>query len=244
MPNLTTCAPNLTTCAKPDHMRAKPDHTRLCHVVRCPKSWPITSTTLPTLIHVATCSATPYHAERNTATHPPRALFLDLMTTATRSAARGTTCRAVCTPIAWSAAGTRSLATYATAPTRATPPLPPHLPKRLLTNSRLRRFSNLFQFYQCQKRYVLYDTVRTGDRGTIDFLNASGNAYDAFDIDLERGALNNKTGICVDLDSSMNEGCGNSAIASAKDGIVGCMDSFVGKFLCGLAVEVNCFLIP
>jgi hypothetical protein len=94
-------------------------------------------------------------------------------------------------------------------------------------------------FYQCQKRYVLYDTVETGDRGSIRFLNNTGGASASFDIDLAQGAINNKTGICVDLDSSMNEGCGNDVMAAAKDGIVGCTDGFVGKFLCGLAIEVS-----
>lgn len=93
------------------------------------------------------------------------------------------------------------------------------------------------RFYHCQTRYTLYDTVHTGTRGEMRFLNLS--ATDAFDIDLQRAAVTNKTGICVDLDSSMNEGCGNDKIAAVKDGIVGCSDAFVGKFLCGLALEID-----
>lgn len=81
--------------------------------------------------------------------------------------------------------------------------------------------------------------MRTGDRGAIEFLNLTDGAFGAFDIDMERAAVTNKTGVCVDLDSSMNMGCGNSAIAAVKDGIIGCADAFVGKFLCGLALEVK-----
>lgn len=94
------------------------------------------------------------------------------------------------------------------------------------------------QQYKCQKRYVLYDTVHTDDDGELTFLNLTEGNANAFDIDLEDGAATGKTGICVDIDSSYNEGCSSQAGAAVKDGLIGCMDGFVSKFLCGLTVEV------
>jgi len=56
------------------------------------------------------------------------------------------------------------------------------------------------QHYRCQKRYVLYDTVVTSDEGDVVFVNTTGGSADAFDIDLEAGAVTGQTGICVDID--------------------------------------------
>lgn len=78
----------------------------------------------------------------------------------------------------------------------------------------------------------------TGDNGELTFLNNSEGSANAFDIDLAAGALTGKTGVCVDIDSSYNEGCSSQAGAAVKDGLIGCMDGFVSKFLCGLQVEV------
>ena len=85
------------------------------------------------------------------------------------------------------------------------------------------------QFFQCQKRHKFYDTVRTSGGSILDntpegieFLNLTSASARAFDIDMEEGAITQKTGVCVDLDSSMNQGCGNEVAAKIKDGIVGC----------------------
>lgn len=86
---------------------------------------------------------------------------------------------------------------------------------------------------------MLYDTVRTTKHGGIDFLNLTDGSSNSFDIDMHAGAITGKTGVCVDLDSSMNEGCNEETVAKIKDGVVGCMDAFVSQFLCGLALEVN-----
>ena len=57
---------------------------------------------------------------------------------------------------------------------------------------------------------------------------------------MEEGAITGMTGVCVDLDSSMNEGCGNEIAANIKDGLIGCFDGeFVAKFLCGLSLTVK-----
>ena len=93
------------------------------------------------------------------------------------------------------------------------------------------------QNYRCQTIHTLYDTVLTAN-DTIEFLNLSSGTASSFDIDMEQGAIDGKTGICVDLDSSMNEGCSNRQLAAAKDGIIGCADGFVSKFMCGLSVDV------
>lgn len=100
------------------------------------------------------------------------------------------------------------------------------------------------QFFQCQKIHTFYDTVRTNsddeaEDGGISFLNVSSASASAFDIDMEDAAIDGRVGVCVDLDSSMNEGCGNEVMANIKDGLVGCLDGGVGKFLCGLALTVQ-----
>lgn len=94
------------------------------------------------------------------------------------------------------------------------------------------------QHYQCQRRYVLYDTVYTDDDNDLVFLNDTAGSASAFDIDLEAGAATGKTGICVDIDSSYNEGCASRIGSAVKDGLVGCMDGFYSQFLCGLSLEV------
>lgn len=96
-----------------------------------------------------------------------------------------------------------------------------------------------WQYYVCQKRTTLYDTVRTTKHGGIDFLNLTDGSSNSFDIDMHAGAITGRTGVCVDLDSSMNEGCNEETVAKVKDGVVGCMDAFVSQFLCGLALEVR-----
>ena len=92
--------------------------------------------------------------------------------------------------------------------------------------------------YRCQRIHTLYDTVLT-DNDEIRFLNLSSGTGASFDVDMEDGALTGKTGVCVDLDSSMNEGCSHPKIAAAKDGIVGCTDGFISKFMCGLSVDIS-----
>ena len=95
------------------------------------------------------------------------------------------------------------------------------------------------QSYKCQKRYVLYDTVMTDNENNLVFLNLTSGSASAFDPDLEDGAITGKTGICVDLDSSYNEGCSNKVGAMIKDSLIGCTDGPVGPFLCGLSLDVK-----
>ena len=94
------------------------------------------------------------------------------------------------------------------------------------------------EHYRCQHIYTLYDTVLTAN-DTISFLNLSSGTGTSFDIDMEQAAIDGRTGVCVDMDSSMNEGCSHPQLAAAKDGIIGCADGFVSKFMCGLSVDVK-----
>lgn len=82
----------------------------------------------------------------------------------------------------------------------------------------------------------------TGDAANnadeIAFVNLTSGSGNAFDIDMAEGALNNKTGVCVDVDSSYNEGCSIETAATVKDSLVGCFDGVAGALLCGLSLEV------
>ena len=94
--------------------------------------------------------------------------------------------------------------------------------------------------YKCQRIYQLYDTVVTADDGRgIAFVNTTGGSASAFDIDLEAAHITGKNSICVDYDSSMNEGCSNEVGAKIKDSLTGCFDGPVGKLLCGLSLEIK-----
>ena len=64
----------------------------------------------------------------------------------------------------------------------------------------------------------------TSDEGDVVFVNTTGGSADAFDIDLETGAVTGQTGICVDIDASYNEGCSSQVGAAVKDGLIGCME--------------------
>ena len=75
--------------------------------------------------------------------------------------------------------------------------------------------------------------------GGISFINKTSASARAFDIDMNAAATNGKIGICVDLDSSMNEACGNEVMANVKDGLIRCLDGGIGKFLCGLSLTVK-----
>ena len=94
------------------------------------------------------------------------------------------------------------------------------------------------QHYRCQLIHNLYDTVITAN-STMTFVNLSSGTAASFDIDMEQAAIDGRAGVCVDLDSSMNEGCSHPTVAAVKDGLVGCTDGFVSKFWCGLSVDVK-----
>lgn len=101
------------------------------------------------------------------------------------------------------------------------------------------------QHYQCQKRHVLYDTVLTGENSfllgtSLAFINVTDGAASAFDPDMEEAAIDGKVGVCVDIDSSYNQGCGNKVAALIKDGFIGCMDQrWTSYFTCGITVEIK-----
>lgn len=93
--------------------------------------------------------------------------------------------------------------------------------------------------YRCQHRYILYDTVATTEKGGITFVNTTGGSANVFDPDMEEGGITGMTGICVDIDSSYNEGCTDEEIANVKDSMMGCFDEGIGGLLCGLSLEIQ-----
>lgn len=87
--------------------------------------------------------------------------------------------------------------------------------------------------YVCQKQYRLYDVAKTSS-SSIAFLNLSSGPSAAFD-PLDADA----TGICVDFDSRLNQGCADETAATVMDSVTGCADRFVTTFLCGMSVSVS-----
>lgn len=59
-----------------------------------------------------------------------------------------------------------------------------------------------------------------------------------FDPDPHEQAITSEWGICVDVDSSYNQGCPDQTFSAVMDGIVGCLDRQVSTWLCGLEVDI------
>lgn len=94
------------------------------------------------------------------------------------------------------------------------------------------------QHYVCQKLHVLYDAARTTS-DAIDFLNLTSGGANTFDPDPAEAAATGETGICVDFDSRLNQGCSDETLASVSDALSGCMDRSYTTFLCGLEVDIK-----
>ena len=93
--------------------------------------------------------------------------------------------------------------------------------------------------YQCQKLYKLYDVAITGDGGEIEFVDLEQGSGSFFDPDPSTQAITGEYGICVDVDSAMNQGCQDQTMASVVDGVLGCADRQVSMFLCGLELDIK-----
>jgi hypothetical protein len=93
--------------------------------------------------------------------------------------------------------------------------------------------------YQCQKNYRLYDVAQTDDDGNIVMLDLREGNTAAFDPDPVTQAITGEYGICVDVDSSMNQGCSDQTMSSIVDGLIGCFDKKISTFLCGLEVDIK-----
>ena len=93
--------------------------------------------------------------------------------------------------------------------------------------------------YQCQTRYTLYDVAVTTDDGEISLIDLQRGSGRVFDPDPSEQAITGEHGICVDLDSSYNQGCPDQTLASIVDGVVGCFDARVSAFLCGLELDIS-----
>ena len=70
----------------------------------------------------------------------------------------------------------------------------------------------------------------------MDLQEGSGRAFDP---DPSEQAITGEYGICVDIDSSYNQGCTDQTLAGIVDGVVGCFDSQVSMFLCGLELDIS-----
>ena len=87
-------------------------------------------------------------------------------------------------------------------------------------------------------RYKLYDVAITGDNGEISLVDLEKGSGKAFDPDPDTQAITEEWGICVDLDSSMQQGCVDQTMSQVMDTVVGCFDRQVSMFLCGLELNV------
>jgi hypothetical protein len=79
----------------------------------------------------------------------------------------------------------------------------------------------------------------TGDGGDIEFVDLEQGSGNFFDPDPSTQAITGEYGICVDVDSAMNQGCQDQTMASVVDGVLGCMDRQVSMFLCGLELDIK-----
>lgn len=92
--------------------------------------------------------------------------------------------------------------------------------------------------YQCQHIWKLYDVAITDDDGNIKLVDLEEGSGKEFDPDPYEQAITGEYGICVDVDSSMNQGCPDKTMSAVMDGVVGCMDRRVSAFLCGLELDI------
>ena len=88
-------------------------------------------------------------------------------------------------------------------------------------------------------RYHLYDVAITDSGGEINLVDLERGSGKVFDPDPATQAITGEWGICVDVDSAMNQGCPDQTMSAVMDGIVGCLDRQVSTFLCGLEVDIK-----
>jgi hypothetical protein len=84
----------------------------------------------------------------------------------------------------------------------------------------------------------LYDVAVTNKGGEIDLIDLPEGSGSPFDPDPYEQAITREYGICVDVDSSYNQGCPDQTAAAIMDGVVGCFDKRVSIFLCGLELNI------
>lgn len=109
-----------------------------------------------------------------------------------------------------------------------------HFPTRF-THSDPHRCANR---YQCQTRYTLYDIPVTNDDGEINLIDLQQGSGRDFDPDPSEQAITGEYGICVDVDSSYNQGCPDQTLAGIVDAAVGCFDGKISPWLCGLELDI------
>lgn len=95
--------------------------------------------------------------------------------------------------------------------------------------------------YVCQHDYVLYDVAETTEgfaEDGVSLKNVSQGTGNMFDPEPSASAITGETGICVDVDSSMMQGCPQKTVSWMADSAIGCFDDKVSRYLCGLEVTV------
>jgi len=92
--------------------------------------------------------------------------------------------------------------------------------------------------FEWVRRYRLYDVPNTTKDGEITLIDLPRGVGKVFDPDPAEQAITGEWGICVDVDSSYNQGCPDQTMSAVMDGVIGCMDRRVSYFLCGLEVDI------
>lgn len=79
----------------------------------------------------------------------------------------------------------------------------------------------------------------TGSDGEISLVDLDQGSGSFFDPDPATQAITGEWGICVDVDSAMNQGCPDQTMSMVMDGVIGCMDRQVSYYLCGLELDIK-----
>jgi hypothetical protein len=89
------------------------------------------------------------------------------------------------------------------------------------------------------RRYSLYDVPITGKDGEISLVDLDRGSGKVFDPEPSEQAITGELGICVDVDSSYNQGCPDQIFSSVVDGAIGCFDRQISQWLCGLELDIS-----
>ena len=94
-------------------------------------------------------------------------------------------------------------------------------------------------YYRCAKggSFKYFDSPVTSDsddfmEAGVEYVNLTDGSSSSFDVAAG-------SGVCVDAVPAMNQGCPIETFAKVVDGLVGCPDTWVSMFLCGLEVRVK-----
>ena len=91
------------------------------------------------------------------------------------------------------------------------------------------------EHFFCQKQYALYDYASTDSNGNVAF-HQLDEAHSG-DPDYSEMQAAGDTGICVDYNYLFSQTCPIKPLSQAVGAVVGCGDTFISTFLCGLQVD-------